>query len=148
MLPAYDFSLPLVLTPEERYRCIMASLTKRGQVITRSTDSWYPEHAEVYPTLPEEYILFLSLVHEIYLDYSVNLWGDGEHSDIPFPHGDQESLLVVGDYWRYADGDQLILNCSPSSGQVFLYLHDDGARLVPFAPSFSLAAWRILYEDF
>ena len=55
--------------------------------------------------------------------------------------------LVIGDYWRYADGDLLIMPTSGEIDKVFLYLHEDGPKIEELAPSFSLALWRMAHED-
>ena len=61
-------------------------------------------------------------------------------------------MLVIGDHWEFADGDQLLMDWDGGSPSVMLYLHDPppnpvGAPLVePYAPSFSLALWRIVDE--
>ena len=54
--------------------------------------------------------------------------------------------LMLGDYWRYADGDQLVMPLSGEKNKVFLYLHEHGPNIEEFAPSFSLALWRTARE--
>lgn len=58
-----------------------------------------------------------------------------------------KSYLVIGDYWRYADGDLLIMPTSGETDKVFLFLHEDGPKIEELAPSFSLALWRTAHED-
>jgi hypothetical protein len=53
---------------------------------------------------------------------------------------------MLGDYWRYADGDQLVMPLSGEKNKVFLYLHEHGPNIEEFAPSFSLALWRTAHE--
>ena len=56
--------------------------------------------------------------------------------------------LIIGNNWRYADGDQLVMPLSGETDKVFLYLHEHGPKTEEFAPSFSLALWRMSHEDF
>ena len=53
--------------------------------------------------------------------------------------------LVLADCNQYADGDQWLM--MPGEERVGLYLHEDGPRIEEFAPSFSLAVWRVVHED-
>ena len=56
-------------------------------------------------------------------------------------------FLVFGDCWRFADGDQLMFRLDTPDCPVVLYLHEDRPPTVePFAPSFSLALWRMVHE--
>ena len=57
-----------------------------------------------------------------------------------------EPWLMIGDYWRYADGDQLVMPLFGQTDKVFLYLHEHGPKIEEFAPSFSLALWRMAHE--
>ena len=57
------------------------------------------------------------------------------------------SCLIIGNNWRYADGDQLVMPLSGETDKVFLYLHEHGPKIEEFAPSFSLALWRMAHED-
>jgi hypothetical protein len=41
--------------------------------------------------------------------------------------------LVIGDYWRFADGDQLMVRLDAPDQPVVLFLHEDGPR-VEFLP--------------
>ncbi len=54
--------------------------------------------------------------------------------------------LVFGSYWRYADGDQLLFDLSEENPPVVAYLHEHGPLFEWFAPSFSLALWRMVAE--
>ena len=79
--------------------------------------------------------------------------GDGGESygtpwlseDHPLPGGGR--YLVVGDYFRYADGDQLLLPLDTSDPPVLLYRHENGPSCEQYAPSFSLAVWRLAFES-
>ena len=54
--------------------------------------------------------------------------------------------LVIGNYFRYADGDALMLPLEDDHEEVVLYLHEEGPKMEAFAPSFSLALWRMAHE--
>lgn len=55
------------------------------------------------------------------------------------------SYLVFGYYWRFADGDQLMIDLNDPSLPIVAYLHEYPA-VEYFAPSFSLALWRMVHE--
>jgi hypothetical protein len=54
--------------------------------------------------------------------------------------------LVFANYWRYADGDQLMFDLSDDCYSVIAYLHEHGPLYELYAPSFSLALWRLVHE--
>lgn len=54
--------------------------------------------------------------------------------------------LVIGDYWRFADGDQLLLALDDPAQPVMAYFHEYGPSIEYFAPSVSLALWRLVYD--
>jgi hypothetical protein len=53
---------------------------------------------------------------------------------------------VFGHYWRYADGDQLLFDLDDPATPVVAYLHEHGPLYEQYAPSFSLALWRMVNE--
>lgn len=56
------------------------------------------------------------------------------------------SFLVFASYWQYADGDQMMIDLEDPSNPVVVYLHEHGPLFELYAPSFSLALWRLVYE--
>ena len=67
-------------------------------------------------------------------------WLSDEHRpDVPY--------LVFANYWRFADGDQLMFDLSDPTNPVVAYLHEHGLLYEAYAPSFSLALWRLVHED-
>jgi hypothetical protein len=67
-----------------------------------------------------------------------SLWVSDQH-----PTGGP--CLVLGYCNQYADGDQWLM--MPGEERVLLYLHEFGPRIEEFAPSFSLALWRVIHEN-
>ncbi len=166
-LPDYDFSEALALPVPDRLAVCLKTLLSRGAEevawgvapipLEGATEA---ELCEVErgnsEALPPEYRAFLSLCR--YLDYGGGwtIWGV-THTDpdglsdtfapwISEDHGTDAPCWVIGDYWRYADGDQLLLLPEEPGQPVVLYLHEDGPALEIFAPSFSLALWRWVHE--
>ena len=98
--------------------------------------------------LPIEYSRFLRRWRylDIYVGYSI--WppnSPAPNGDVPWLSGDHRppyKYLVFGDYWNFADGDSLMFDINQPQSPVVLYLHDEQA-IEYFAPSFSLALWRI-----
>ena len=90
-----------------------------------------------------------------YLDFGTgcNVWGFGYNgSSIGRPwlsteHRPPYRYLVFGDYWAYGDGDQLLLDLNDPDTPVALYLHDHRGRIEYFAPTISLAVWRMVFEE-
>jgi hypothetical protein len=103
--------------------------------------------------LPPEYRTFLSRCRYLKIDdgreigglpyrgcyVTVSPWISDEHRE-------GVEYLVFADYWKYGDGDQLLFDLTDSSYPVIAYLHEDGPLYEMFAPSFSLALWRLVYE--
>jgi hypothetical protein len=58
-------------------------------------------------------------------------------------HQPPRTHLVIGAYWRFADGDQLLIDLADPNGPVYVYLHEHGPFIDPLAPSFSLALYRL-----
>jgi hypothetical protein len=92
--------------------------------------------------LPTEYATFLFHWRYLILDDGYRVWGlDHEGVSIGWPWlSDQHRIghryLVFGDYWRYADGDQLMFDLNDPSTPVVAYLHEHGPLFEAYAPSF------------
>ena len=61
-------------------------------------------------------------------------------------HMPNRRLLVFGAFWRFADGDQLLIDLDDPTFPVIAYLHEHGPLFERYAPSFSLALWRLVHE--
>jgi hypothetical protein len=102
--------------------------------------------------LPFEYRVFLETWRHLVIDDGLTVWGfDYEGLSIGSPWVSDEHragvrYLVFGDYWGYADGDQLMFDLSDPQQAVVAYLHEHGPLYEDFAPSFSLALWRMVHE--
>ena len=59
-------------------------------------------------------------------------------------HEEGHNWLVVGRYWRYADGDDLLMD--PETGAVYVYLHENEGRVEFFANNISAAVYRMVFE--
>ena len=104
--------------------------------------------------LPEEYRQFLSLCRYLLIGDGRDIWGisrdDLAVTEKPWvseAHRHGRRFLVFANYWRYADGDQLMFDLSERDQPVIAYLHEHGPLLEFFAPSFSLALWRWVHEE-
>ena len=103
--------------------------------------------------LPLEYREFLAMCRYLKLDDGREIGGfdhDGLYvAEKPWVwrrHQEGATYLVFANYWRYADGDQLMLDLTQSAKPVIAYLHEHGPLFEPYAPSFSLALWRLIHE--
>jgi len=164
VLPPYDFSVALLLPVMERFERSVAILQERA----RAEAAIYGESlAPLQPGFSEYEITdlerkqgapFASEVREFLRQWKRVGGGGGFGFHGPDSWVTDEkfagkrypdsSYLVVGDYWRYADGDLLIMPLTGETGKVLLYLHEDGPEIEEIAPSFSLALWRMAHEDF
>ncbi len=103
-------------------------------------------------SLPQEYERFLRQWRYLMLGDGYRVWGlDHDGVSIGWPwlsdqHRVGQRYLVFGDYWRYADGDQLMFDLDDPSMPVVAYLHEHGPLIEEYAPSFSLALWRMARE--
>ncbi len=104
--------------------------------------------------LPREYREFLAICRYLKVDDGKEVGGldqDGLYvTEVPWVsavHRPGVPYLVFANYWRYADGDQLMFDLSDPSCPVIAYLHEHGPLFEYFAPSFSLALWRVVHED-
>jgi hypothetical protein len=99
-----------------------------------------------------EYRAFLERHRHLVLDDGFNIGGlahdgvyRGEGPWLSDQHPTSGPALVIGFYWRYADGDQLLIPLDDPSHPVLAYFHEVPA-IEPFAPSFSLALWRLVAD--
>jgi hypothetical protein len=68
------------------------------------------------------------------------------HPWISTEHCSDRRYLVFGELWQFADGDDLMFDLSDPSTPVVLYLHEHGPSFERYAPSLSLALWRMVSE--
>ena len=167
VLPEYDFSAALALPlPDRLDACLKALLSRGLEEVTfgvapipgeGATEAELREVERVNgEPLPPEYRSFLSLCRYLEIEDGLTIWGVGRADGDAPPdtlapwvsedHGTATPCWVIGDYWRYADGDQLLLLPDEPGQPVVLYRYEHGPTLEPFAPSFSLALWRIVHE--
>jgi hypothetical protein len=165
VVPSFDFTEALQLPLTERFaRCL-----ERAREI--SADGYhefcdYPcapsgasevelrdfEARVVGTSLPDEYRAFLLLSRYLKIDDGTEVGGlihEGMNVTEPWVSEDHRpgvKYLVFANYWRYADGDQLMFDLSEPSQPVVAYLHDHGPLFEDFAPTFSLALWRLIHE--
>ena len=164
VLPSYDFSEALLLPVMERFEQSVAILQERA----RAELAIYGESpAPLPPGFSEDEITdlerkqgaaFAAEVREFLQHWKrvEGASGFGFHgpdswvTDERFTGGKYPNsfYLVVGDYWRYADGDLLIMPLTGETDKVLLYLHEDGPEIEEIAPSFSLVLWRMAHKDF
>ena len=104
-------------------------------------------------SLPDEYRTFLKMSRYLKIDDGIEIGGldhEGVYvTEVPWvseEHRPGVKYLVFANYWRYADGDQLMLDLSESNRPVVAYLHEHGPLFEDYAPSFSLALWRLVHE--
>jgi SMI1 / KNR4 family (SUKH-1) len=103
--------------------------------------------------LPSEYREFLSICRYLKIDDGKELGGldhDGVWiTEIPWvshKHRPGVEYLVFANFWDYADGDQLMFDLTEPDSPVIAYLHEHGPLFELYAPSFSLALWRLVHE--
>lgn len=165
VLPEYDFAEALALTAPERLTLCLKTLASREQMermfgFSPVLNAGATE-AELHEIergngelLPEEYRAFLSRCCCLELTDGLTICGVSHVDDdgigsawVSEDHGTDAPCWVVGDYWRYADGDQLLILPDEPEQPVVLYLHEQGPTLEVFAPCFSLALWRLVHEE-
>lgn len=164
----YDFAEAATLTVSQR---ITRSLEKARERAARNgyqklsdfpcvppngaTDSELAQlKDEVGVTLPTAYREFLSRCRYLKIDDGCEIGGfahDGIYvTEVPWvsdQHREGVPYLVFANYWRFADGDQLMFDLSDSNHPVVAYLHEHGPLFEAYAPSFSLALWRLVHES-
>jgi hypothetical protein len=165
VIPRFDFSEALRMSPIERIERSIARaarLAKSYQSFsdypcvpeTGATESELSKiEAELGQSLPPEYRGFLSRCRYLKIDDGLEVGGldhDGvyvtERPWISDEHRAGVQYLVFSNYWTYADGDQLMFDMGDPKYAVVAYLHEHGPLYESFAPSFSLALWRMVHE--
>lgn len=103
--------------------------------------------------LPSEYRHFLTVCRYLKIDDGCEVGGFDHNglyvTEIPWisdKHRPGRSYLVFANYWQFADGDQLMFDLSDGTHPVIAYLHEHGPLCEWYAPSFSLALWRLVHE--
>lgn len=103
--------------------------------------------------LPVEYRLFLERCRYLKMGDGFEVGGfDHEGlfvTEVPSVSDEHRAgvrYLVFANYWWYADGDQIMFDLTDPTHPVVAYLHDHGPAFESFAPSFSLALWRLVHE--
>lgn len=167
VVPQFDFSLAQSLSVDDQ-------ITHSLQVARRLVaENGYQEFSE-FPCVPEagasdeelarlefdlgtplpgEYRSFLSRCRYLKIDDGCEIGGfdhDGVYvTEVPWvsdQHRPPVEYLVFANYWRFADGDQLMFDLTDTNHPVVAYLHEDGPLYELYAPSFSLALWRLVHE--
>ncbi len=167
IVPPFDFTEALALSVSERFtRCIDRArklLAENGyQEISDfpcipdigATETELKQfESELGVVLPEEYRAFLSTCRYLKIDDGLEVGGldhEGlyvtEHPWVSTDHRPGVRYLVFANYWQFADGDQLMFDLSNDRNPVVAYLHEHGPLFESYAPSFSLALWRITHE--
>jgi hypothetical protein len=167
VIPPFDFAEALLHGPEERMRLCVDLVRERlfksgiwdlfdvppAPPTGASEDELLRVESDLGMPLPVEYRAFLANWRYLIIGDGLKVWGI-EHNgvSIGWPwisdgHRAGVRYLVFGDYWGYADGDQLMFDLSGPVQIVVAYLHEHGPLYEDFAPSFSLAPWRMVHED-
>jgi hypothetical protein len=170
VIPPFDFAEALRYSSDERMRLCVDRV--RDRFLDQGIwDTWASFGVPPVPSkgasegelqrlesdrdvaLPAEYRAFLAKWRYLVIGEGLKVWGlDHEGVSISWPwvsdqHRADVRYLVFGDYFCYADGDQLMFDLSDPRQVVVAYLHEDGPLYEEFAPSFSLALWRMVHED-
>jgi hypothetical protein len=166
IVPAFDFTEAQRLSLTQRFE---RSIERAGQLLEANGYqglSHFPcipsgasaaeleeLESQVGMPLPQEYRQFLSHCRYLKLDDGLEVGGLDHEGVYPASspwvsteHRPGVEFLVFADYWRYADGDQLMFALSEPGQPVVAYLHSHGPLFEPYAPSFSLALWRLVHE--
>lgn len=166
-LEPYDFSAALSLSPDERFRICVEHVEEQYNI---NGLGWWEDVPMVPPSgasqqelknlentlcvpLPTEYSQFLTRWCYLSLEPSGSeIWGVSYKGNsvgrprLSTEHRTPFKYLVFGSYWKYGDGDQLMFDLNDSAVPVVIHLHEH--RLIEyFAPSFSLALWRMVHEE-
>lgn len=166
VLPKFDFAEAAGLSVDERFQISISRA--RAKLAEGNLQDYFDApmipagatedelrklEAELGTKLPHEFRKFLTLHRYLLLGDGMNIGGldhDGVHHAEPLwvstDHAPKRKYLVFGAYWAYADGDQLMFDVSKPTQPVVAYLHEHGPRIEPFAPSFSLALWRLVSD--
>jgi hypothetical protein len=167
IVPRYDFSAALKLTLDERFSRSLESarrlVAKNGYQkfsdfpCVPETGASEEELARLASnlggTMPDEYLAFLSRCRYLKIDDGCEIGGVDHNgvyvTEVPWISDDHRpgvQYLVFANYWRFADGDQLMFDLSDPTYPVVAYLHEHGPLLERYAPTFSLALWRLVHE--
>jgi hypothetical protein len=165
VVPRFDFSKALQFSVPERFECCLARARDLAKDYQRfldypcvsergATDSELADiESKLGRTLPAEYRTFLSRCRYLRVNDGREIGGldhEGvyvaERPWLSRKHRAGIEYLVFANYWAYADGDQLMFDMTDSQFPVVAYLHDHGPLYETFAPSFSLALWRLVFE--
>lgn len=166
VLPPFDFSQAIDLPLSERFELSLQVARELIEASDYQAFSDFPclpkgaSEAEVSELeellgspLPREYRLFLKMSRYLKIDDGIEVGGldhEGisvtESPWISDQHREGVEYLVFANYWCYADGDQLMFDLSEPDCPVVAYLHEHGPLFEDYAPSFSLALWRLMHE--
>ena len=167
VVPPYDFSEAQRLTVDERINRSLETARRRVMdngyqsisdfpcvpTIGATAEELAKLESKLKKSLPEEYRHFLSRCRYLKIDDGSEV-GGFDHNGIyvtenPWVsnvHRTSVQYLVFANYWRFADGDQLMFDLTDPTYPVIAYLHEHGAIFELYAPSFSLALWRLVHE--
>ncbi len=166
IIPAYDFTEARGLTPLQRLMHAVNTVQVRN---LNPLISLYKDLSLIPPfgatdaevdaleqrigvSLSSEYRLLLNHCRYLQLGVGLSIWGlNYEGISIGSPWVLQNltpgrSYLVIGDFCRYGDGDQVMIDLSDDKQSVIVYLHEEETKVHFFAPSLSLAIWRMVTE--
>ncbi len=167
VLPEFDFSTANAMTCSDR---IASALIGARSLVSRNgyqqladfpcvpdTGSTSDELAvleiELEALLPTEYRQFLTIARYLKIDDGCEIGGmdaNGiivtERPWVSDKHKPGHKYIVFANYWAYADGDQLLIDVADVNGPVYVYLHEHDGLIESYAPSFSLAIWRLVNE--
>ncbi len=167
VVPQYDFSDAVALTVDERFARSLDSarrLVAENGYQKISDFPCVPEsgasdeelarlESNLGSSLPDEYRKFLSRCRYLKIDDGCEIGGldhNGVYvTETPWISDDHNpgiKYLVFANYWRFADGDQLMFDLSDPIQPIIAYLHEHGPLYESYAPSFSLALWRLVHE--
>ena len=169
IVPAFDFTEATNLPISERFRVCLERARRLVDENGYQRLSDYPcvpnegateselneLEAMLEVPVPSEYRQFLSICRYLTIDDTRDIGGfdhDGVHRGALLWTSDSHrpgvKYLVFGNYWRYADGDDLMIDLTEPTMPVIASLHEHGPLFEFFAASFSLALWRLVHEDF
>jgi hypothetical protein len=165
VVPEFDFSAALRTPLAERFGQCIARARDLAKSYQKFSDfPCVPEsggteaelvgiESRLGRLLPPEYRAFLSRCRYLKINDGLEVGGldhNGQYVTeqpwISHKHRQGVEYLVFANYWAYADGDQLMFDMSDPDFPVVAYLHEHGPLYETFAPSFSLALWRLVDE--
>lgn len=167
VIQPYDFSEAQPLSVSERFSRSLEKARERVAENEYQTASKFPcvptfgateeeltiLESNLGTSLPEEYRAFLSRCRYLKIDDAIEIGGldyNGQYFTEPpwvsDAHRPAVQYLIFGNYWRFADGDQLMFDLTDPNRPVIAYLHEHGPLYELYAPSFSLALWRLVNE--